>query len=292
MGCIVKTNNTAESRCKIGLGLYRRVILLPLGARFTGLDADNNDQTIEEWIEAGVHAADPAQRFYPMPLFTDCEDNSEDNTEWTNGYGTTYVVREGTFAFTQSFKRDVCLTRRLLAFNGQTFRALIVDNQNNIQGVQLSDGFTGEQCSIWVSQPKANSSSEFAEPKIRYSFTNPNEHKLREIKQSDLAYGDINGLEDVTFGQPDGSGTFRIFTKDCEPIDITAEFAALSGEKTGWLVDGANPTTAPSYSSANGYFSFSTSGNDEWSLATPDALYALGVSNKAMDESVDLTAGA
>lgn len=284
MNCKVKTNNTAESRCKLELGLYRRVILLPLGARFTGLDENNQDQTIEEWIEAGIHAALPENRFYPMPLFTDCEDNSEDNTEWTNGYGTTYVVREGAFAFTQSFERDVCLTRRLLDFNGQTFRALIVDNQNNIQGVQLADGFTGEQCSVWVSQPKANSASEYAEPKIRYSFTNPNEHKLREIKVSDLAYGDMKGLEDVTFVD-NGDDTFQIVTADCGNIDVTAELSALSGDTTAWLKDGNAPATAPTYSSG----SFSIPATGDWSLADPTILYGLGVANKAMDDEVELT---
>lgn len=287
MNCKVKTNNTAESRCKLELGLFRRVILLPMGARFTGLDENNQEQSLEEWIEAGIHAANPANRFYPMPLFTNCEDNSEDNTEWTNGYGTTYVVREGAFAFTQNFERDVCLTRRLLAFNGQTFRALIVDNQNNIQGVQLSDGFTGETCSVWVSQPKANSASEFSEPSIRYSFTNPNEHKQREIRQSDLAYGDINGLEDVTFIQPDGAGTFRIVTADCGNIDVTAEFVALSGEETGWLRNGEEPTSAPTYD-ARGYFTF-TSGDGEYQLANPSELYEFGIANKAMDEPVELS---
>ncbi|MBO7713574.1 MAG: hypothetical protein J6S85_08385 [Methanobrevibacter sp.] len=284
MNCKVKTNNTAESRCKLELGLYRRVILLPLGARFTGLDENNQDQTIEEWIEAGIHAAEPENRFYPMPLFTNCEDNSEDNTEWTNGYGTTYVVREGAFAFTQNFERDVCLTRRLLDFNGQTFRALIVDNQNNIQGVQLADGFTGETCSVWVSQPKANSASEFSEPSIRYSFTNPDEHKKREIRQSDLAYGDIKGLEDVKFVD-NGNDTFQIVTADCGNIDVTAELSALSGETTAWLKDGANPTTAPTYSAG----SFSIPASGDWSLADPSVLYGLGVANKAMDEETELT---
>lgn len=283
MNCKVKTNNTAESRCKIELGLYRRVILLPLGARFTGLDENNQDQTIEEWIEAGIHAEKPENRFYPMPLFTNCEDNSEDNTEWTNGYGTTYVVREGAFAFTQNFERDVCLTRRLLDFNGQTFRALIVDNQNNIQGVQLADGFTGETCSVWVSQPKANSASEFSEPSIRYSFTNPDEHKRREIKSSDLAYGDIKGLEDVTFVD-NGDDTFQIVTADCGNIDVTAELSALSGDTTAWLKDGVAPTTAPTYSSG----SFSIPASGDWSLADPSVLYGLGVANKAMDEEVAL----
>lgn len=284
MNCKVKTSNTAESRCKLDLGLYRRVILLPLGARFTGLDENNNEQSLEEWIEAGIHADKPENRFYPMPLFTDCEDNSEDNTEWTNGYGTTYVVREGAFAFTQSFERDVCLNRKLLDFNGQNFRALIVDNQNNIQGVQLADGFTGEICNVWVSQPKANSSSEFSEPKIRYSFTNPDEHKLREIRMSDLSYGDIKGLEDVTFVD-NGNDTFQIVTAGCGDIDVTAEFAVLSGDTTAWLKDGVNPTTAPTYSSG----SFSIPASGDWQLADPSVLYGLGVANKAMEVEVELT---
>lgn len=285
MNCKIKTNNTAQSRCKLELGLYRRVILLPLSARFTGVDKDNNEQSIEEWIEEGIHAASPDNRFYPMPLFTDCEDNSEDNTEWTNGYGTTYVVREGAFAFTQSFERDICLTRRLLAFNGQTFRALIIDNQNNIQGVQLSDGFTGEQCSVWVSQPRANSASDFSEPKIRYSFTNPNEHKNREIKQSDLGYGDMNGLEEVTIAFTATQGQFTIETIDCGNIDITSEFAVLGTEPTAWLVDGTNPASAPTYDAATNTFTLSAGQTIQ--LAQPAILYSLGIANKVMEDKVN-----
>ena len=282
--CQIKTANTASSRCKIELGVYSKTVVLPIGARFTGLDEGDNEQTLEEWLESGIHAADPAKRFYPMPEMTNVEDTTSDNVTWESGMGITHVLREGNYGFTQDYERDSCLTTRLLAFNGQQFRVLVFDIQGNVQGVRLNDGFTGELCNIWSLQPRANTPSEYSEPKIQYSFTSPSEHKLREVIPTDVNLVELTGLEDVEMVIVKKNTDLNIkFQISCSGDDVTSELSPLGGELTAWITDSGAPTAAPTYDTIAQVFTIPTTaltGKSKLGLATPDILLGLKVGNK------------
>lgn len=272
--CKIRTANTGASRCPVEMGRYAKAIIIPKSARFTG-------GSLDEWIEEGIHGGKASERFYPMPEMTNVEDGSTDNVEWTDGFGNVYTLAEGNYGFTQNFKGDVELNKKLQRFNTQEFRVLVIDNVGNCQGVQLHDGFTGEICNVWVSQPKANTATELAQPTIRYMFLSPSEHKQRAIKGLDLDAGDFNGLEDVEMKVEFASPNFEI-TFSISGIDVTSELQAISAEETAWLTDNdAQVSTAPTYSS--GKFTVASSvleGKDILKLADPSVLYNLGITNK------------
>ena len=69
--CEPKTRNTASSRCKYEWGMFRRIVVTPLKKVYTGLDENNQPITFDEWLLRGIHAARTADRFYPMPYFSD-----------------------------------------------------------------------------------------------------------------------------------------------------------------------------------------------------------------------------
>ena len=280
--CKIRTNNTASSRCKIDLGLYRRCLVIPTSAYYV----ESPTMTFEEWIELGIHAADPAKRFYPMPSFTNCEDNTEDRVVYTNPYGLSFPLRDGNFAFTQSFERDSCLNKKLLAFNNQSFRVIIFDNENNAQIVRTSKGITGELANIYVSQPKANSATDLSEPQISYSFLNPDEHRLREVVPTDLSWGEIKGLEDFKMNIIKDGANYKItFEVSCSGDDVTSELQAISGVTDAWLQQiGTNPpvaiATAPTFDVVKGVFTVTVlSAGTKIGLANPFVLFENGVSN-------------
>lgn len=287
VGCKIRTANTAESRCRLDLGLYRVAVITPLNAKFTGLDAQGQPQTFVEWINEGIHAANPTtQRFYPMPEIRGVEDASKDEGVFTDDYGEDTTLFDGTFGFTQKFRPDACLNKRLFQFNNQQFRVIIFDNQNNAQVIRSSDGIHGEQIRIFVTSPKANTASEISQPTIKFAATKADEHQRREVIPTDLNWGEIKGLEDVVMNVvTDGGNSVITFNVDCGGDDVTGELAVLSGEATAWLkqVGDATPvplTPAPTYDAEKNVFEATglTTGN-KIGIANPSVLYGLGVTN-------------
>jgi hypothetical protein len=230
-----------------------------------------------------------------MPSFTNCEDNTEDRVVYTNPYGISTPLRDGNFAFTQSFERDSCLNKKLLAFNNQSFRVIIFDNENNAQVVRTAKGITGELANVYISQPKANSATDLSEPQISYSFLNPDEHRNREVIPTDLSWGEINGLEDFKINIiKSGSNYVITFEVSCSGDDVTSELVALSGVSDAWLTGKngyiAPQSQAPTYDQAKGAFiaDNSIASYDKIGLANPFVLFENGVSNVDCPEMVEI----
>ena len=284
--CRIRTNNTAPSRCSIDLGLYRKVLVIPKTAYYTELDAQGQPQTFAEWIDNGIHAAKPENRFYPMPNFENCEDNTEDRVVYTSGYGTTTPLRDGNFAFTQNFRPDSCLNKKLLAFNNQSFRVIIFDNENNAQVIRTAKGITGSLANIYISQPKANTATEISEPQIVYSFLDSNEQRLREVIPTDLTWGELKGLEDFQMNViKDGANYIITFTVACSGDDVTGEIRQLSTVSNAWLqqTGTAAPvpmTNVPTFDAVKGVFTVTgLSAGTKIGLANPFVLFQNNVSN-------------
>ena len=285
--CETRTNNTASSRCVSKLGLYRKVVIIPVSATYTGFDDNRQPQTVEEWLIAGIHAADPKKRFYPMPQFSNIEDQTEDNVVYTNAYGRTTPIRDGNVGFLQSFDLDHCLNKRLLAFSNQTFRAIIFDNDNNAQFTQKGQDLTGMKCNIFVSMPRPNTPTELSEPTIQYSFLDASENRKTEIVQMGIDWGDVNGLEDLELNIIKEGGQFYItFGIACSGEDVTGELRALDNEAIAWVVKDENGTEQPispppSFDpTRNAFVVTSLPPNGMIGLANPQVLYELGIGQK------------
>lgn len=291
--CRIKTANTKKSRCNVEIGFIRRIILTPVSSKFTGLKG-GTAQTFEEWIYEGIHAALPENRFYPMPLTTNVEDNSTDPQEWSNPIGDSEVVSPGFFAFTQSYRRDACLSNRLVAFNQQEFRAIALDAKNAQMIEEANGDLKGELVTIYASSPKHSTPSELQEPRIIYKFKNPNEHDNRKVFGHDLDVNELEGLEEVemTMATEEANIAIKFYDK-CSGVDITAEFAALDKSTTAWLMDTAGVVsklaTGPVYNATGNKFTIAanTITGGSLKLADPAILYAAGVTNFEQPEWTD-----
>ena len=295
--CTLRTANTKPSRCKQELGLIRRCILTPVEAKFTGLDDQSAVQTFDNWLEAGIHAANPEDRFYPLPMTNGVEDNTTDPAVFTDAMGRQHQIMDGVFAFTQKFERDVCLTKRLKAFNDQEMRIIKFDKEN-AEVIEDGNGdYFGEKCKIFVSHPKASTTSELGEPSILITMVDPNEHDYRAFLDYDSNLSELDGLENVIMNVVIATTNFVItFTEACSGKDITAELAALSAKKTAWKIDKsgtiADVVAAPVYDSATKTFTAVAATmyaeGHSLKLADPTILNGLGVSNKEQEDWFDL----
>ena len=289
--CNPKTKNTASSRCKFDWGLFARTVLTPRDKFFTGLDSNNQPITFDEWLLKGIHAKLKKDRFYPMPLFSDIANNSEESKPWTNGYGQKFVIMEGNKGMTQSYNQDYCLSNRLASFNdGMARRVLIFDNKNICWLVEKANGKQGYEASIFCTGAGINSPSDLVEPKIEYSFKHPSEFVNKIPMETELDITDLEGLEDiemvVVVGETNTEITFR---SGCGSYDVTSELAAIGGKKPCWTIDGVEVTTAPTYD--DGKFTIINTAlqtNKVLNIATPDILYANGVSFKECSVGVKI----
>lgn len=278
-GCSAKQSNTGKSRCQYDWGLFKRVIVLPKGTEFNG-------ENFDEWLMAGIHAKNPAERFYPMPMFTDNADNSEDAVTWTNGYGQQYTIREGNMAFTQSYEQDYCMTNRLRTFNDQVTREFLVwDGSGRIWGVKTETGFKGFTGKMFAMVSKPTPADSLSEPTISYTFTQPSELSKKGSMDTDLDPEDVDGLENVELNIVKENTSYRVtMSAECGGSDVTSEMAALTAKEC-WMTGSAKAdtevTAAPTWDATNGCFVFSglTAGN-KLALASPDVMYAHDVKFK------------
>lgn len=289
MGCKAKFNNTGKSRCQIDWMLLKKVIVLPLGAEFTGTN-------IDEWLQEGIHKADPSQRFYPMPDITGVEDNTGDGSSYTNGIGVTTYISPGLVAFTQRFDPDVCLQDRLISgFNDNITRSfLFIDQNNRIWGVKTASGMKGFTGRIYVKGSGITSPDNIAEPSISYSLTKAAEMENKWFLDSDVNAEDIDGLLDVKMSVVTDSSNLLIkFSVDgCGNDDVTAEMQTIAGQANCWLVGDNNGyaaiSTAPSWDATAGAFKVAAStveSGKTLKLADPSVLYGKGVTNKECSNS-------
>lgn len=291
--CEPKTRNTASSRCKYDWGLFCRIVVTPRGKIYTGLDTDGvTPITFDEWIMKGIHAARRADRFYPMPYFSDSVSTSEDKTTWTNGYGQTFVIKEGNKGLTQSYNQDFCLSNRLATFNdGIIRRAIVFDNKSKAWGGGKSGGWAGYETNIFATTADITQPSEISEPKIDYTFIVPAEFADKQPMDTDLNIVELEGLEDVNMVIVKKNTTTEIyFYTDCGEADVTAEMAAISGERSCWIMDGTPmPLSAPTFEDGRFVISNNVLTGTELTLATPDILYRNGLAFKECQNIVQLT---
>ena len=290
MSCKPKYQNTGKSRCQLDWLLIKKVIAIPYGTEFTGSDVD-------DWLLAGIHNADPAQRFYPMPDFTGIEDNSTEGTTYSSGYGIETPLTAPLVGFTQTYTPDVCLQNRIIAgFNDNIVRSfLVVDSGNRIWGVKTENGLKGFTGKMTPRASGATMADAVSEPKILYRFTVASEMENKWYIQGDLTAEDYDGLLDVNINCTVSSSNLiiKFSSAGCGDDDLTPEFATLGGVAAAWLVDGAPISTAPAWDSTHGYFTVALTAvtvDKPFTLAAPSVLYANGVSFKECVNSYTRTA--
>ena len=108
--------------------------------------------------------------------------------------------------------------------------------------------------------------------------------------ETELDITDLEGLEDIEMVVVVGDTNTEItFRSGCGSYDVTSELAVISGIKPCWTLDGVEVTTAPTY--ADGKFTIANTAlttDKVLNLATPDVLYANGVSFKECSVGVKI----
>ena len=293
MNCNTNNENTGSSRCKFDWGLFRRIIIVPKNAVFTGLDENNQPITFDEWIMKGIHAANKGERFYPMPLFSDSQSTTEDRTTWSDAYGNTYVIKEGNKGLTQAYEQDYCLSNRLASFNDGLKRgAIIFDSRSKAWMYKNAQGHKGFTTDMFASTADITPAGELSQPKIDYTFNTPSEFASKAPVDSDLTISEVEGLEDIEMVVSKGANDSTIrFTTNCGKVDVTSELQAISGIGACWKLGGnaMQDADAPTYS--GGVFTCPNANlpaGSLFTLADPSVLYQNGVTFKECANEVTL----
>lgn len=293
--CASSLKNTASSRCKFDWGLFKRVIVTPASARYSGVDEEGDPLTFEDWLEKNVHAATPSERFFPMPAFTDNEDNSTDRQTWENAYGQQYTLRPGNIAFTQAYQPDYCLSNRLDSFNdGIEKRIIILDAHGKAWGCKDSKGnFMGFAADIFHMAPRPTPADSISEGHITYTTKKPSEFANKFPYDYELDVDNFDGLTDVNMVMvKSDSNLVFTFTDDCGDNNLTGEFGSLM-DKNCWLKNGTAFTTAPTYNAAAKNFTIAASGfnaGEKITIADPSVLFARGITKKECKTVAEVTA--
>lgn len=261
--CSLKFANTRNSRCKMDWSAVQKVVLIPIGARFTGLDPNSAVETFDEWLDRNIQLADPMYRFYPLPISSSLTDNSTEDTTWSDDAGNTYPMMDGKPALQQAYQHDYCLSKRLSAFNDNiSRRALLIDKSGFAWGARKTDGFTGFEVIVKTSNPGFDTFSERKQPTISYMFQKVGEfNNEKDYETLEMNIEECEGLENVYITMKKNQATYEVkIFAECGNEDITANYSTLLTDATAWktgpdLSHLAN-VHAPTYSSVDNAFSF------------------------------------
>ena len=262
--CSLQFANTRNSRCKMDWSAVQKVVLIPMGARFTGLDPNSVVETFDAWIDRNIQLADPMYRFYPLPISSSLTDNSTEDTTWSDDAGNTYPMMDGKPALQQAYQHDYCLSKRLSAFNDNiSRRALLIDKSGFAWGARKTDGFTGFEVIVKTSNPGFDTFSERKQPTISYMFQKVGEfNNEKDYETLEMNIEECEGLENVYITIMKDGATYEVkIFAECGNEDITANYSTLLNVKKAWktgadlshLADVANN---PTYSSTTNTFSF------------------------------------
>lgn len=262
--CSLQFANTRNSRCKMDWSAVQKVVLIPMGARFTGLDPNSVVETFDAWIDRNIQLADPMYRFYPLPISSSLTDNSTEDTTWSDDAGNTYPMMDGKPALQQAYQHDYCLSKRLSAFNDNiSRRALLIDKSGFVWGARKTDGFTGFEVIVKTSNPGFDTFSERKQPTISYMFQKVGEfNNEKDYETLEMNIEECEGLENVYIKIKKNQTTYEVkIFAECGNEDITANYSTLLAEKKAWKT-GADLShlgivaNNPTYSSVTNTFSF------------------------------------
>ena len=262
--CSLQFANTRNSRCKMDWSAVQKVVLIPIGARFTGLNPNSVVETFDAWLDRNIQLADPMYRFYPLPISSSLTDNSTEDTTWSDDAGNTYPMMDGKPALQQAYQHDYCLSKRLSAFNDNiSRRALLIDKSGFAWGARKTDGFTGFEVIVKTSNPGFDTFSERKQPTISYMFQKVGEfNNEKDYETLEMNIEECEGLENVyiTINKNAANYEVKIFA-ECGNEDITANYSTLLNVKKAWKTGAdlshlADVTTDPTYSSVTNTFSF------------------------------------
>jgi hypothetical protein len=271
--CSNNFQNTAGSNCRQYFDIVEKILFFPNKNIY--LQGNDEDDIVED-IEAKIQAATKYNRCFVFPLIKGLEDNSEDLKTAQTGYGDTVILADGKQNYTFQYLQDVELTKRLRSFNNQEGRVILVCSDGSIICEKKDNKIYGFLATPYFRQGRLPNGNDLVVSTINLSFSDATAMEDRvTILDLGLIPSEIDGLKDITI-QMVGSDKKNFKLIDTlTGEDVTSAYGTLLAVVGGWLVDGANPGTAPTYDSVNKKFTFTTAATTSVSLADPAALAAL-----------------
>lgn len=271
--CSNNFQNTAGSNCRQYFDIVEKILFFPNKNIY--LQGNDEDDIVED-IEAKIQAATKYNRCFVFPLIKGLEDNSEDLKTAQTGYGDTVILADGKQNYTFQYLQDVELTKRLRSFNNQEGRVILVCSDGSIICEKKDNKIYGFLATPYFRQGRLPNGNDLVVSTINLSFSDATAMEDRvTILDLGLIPSEIDGLKDITI-QMVGSDKKNFKLIDTlTGEDVTSAYGSLLAVVGGWLVDGANPGTAPTYDSVNKKFTFSVAATTSVSLADPAALAAL-----------------
>ena len=273
--CSNNYQNTGASNCRQYFDIVEKILFFPNKNIYL---SGNDEEDIAEDIDAKIQAATKYNRCFVFPLIKGLEDNSEDLKTAQTGYGDTVILGDGKQAYTFQYLQDIELTKKLRSFNNQEGRVILLCSDGSIICEKKDNKIYGFLATPYFRQGRLPNGSDLLISTVQLSFSDATAMEDRvTILNLGLVPSEIEGLKDVNI-QMVGSDKKNFKLIDAMTgDDITDAYGTLLAVAGGWLIDGENPSTAPTYDTTNKKFTFAVAATESVSLADPNALASLSV---------------
>lgn len=222
------------------------------------LDADGA-KSIKEQLQEAAENDNPAERIYPIHNFVEVEDNSDDPSESTFGYGGISINNEGNYDLQFRFmKGGLCLSNQLRQYNNSSVRVIFIDADGVIFGQRVDDKLKGVPLELFY-VPKftiSDGDSEQAGFHVRNVFKPKyiNE-QIAFIDTQALGFDpeEIKGLQEVRLvdaGSDDTSVKLKPLA-GCGGLNLAQVYESELADDTLWTLTDASDGSNVSISSAD-----------------------------------------
>lgn len=274
--CNKELMNTASSECPEQIDIIRVPILMDdkYGSEYTGA----TDAALTTWVQNLIHAATKLTRGFPYPNAFDLEDKNEEPKFETSSIGQTVYAGEGAKGFVLTCHQDMQQLPKLIAANGLTVKAFLVDQKKQVWGLKTATGYAPiEMMATAYNGP--HRTSEGAKMKIQFDYVNPDDYNnLRMLGTLTGSLSALKGLADVTLENV-GTAVAPKIKLFIDGTDVTSRYSTLLAVKEAWLYNNVAPASNPVYDATT--VSFTTWGTTAAAgvlkLVDPAALHALSV---------------
>ena len=271
--CSENYQNISASNCRQYFDIVEKVLFFPnKNIYLTG----NDEEDIAEDIAAKIQAATKYNRCFVFPVIKGLEDNSEDLKTAQTGYGDTVILADGKQSYTFQYLQDIEQTKRLRSFNNQEGRVILLCSDGSIICEKKDNKIYGFLATPYFRQGRLPNGSDLLISTMNLSFSDATALEDRvTILDLGLVPSEIDGLKDIHIEMVGSDKKNFKLIDAVTGDDVTSAYSTLLAVTGGWLIDGANPSTAPTYDSTNKKFTFTAAATESVSLADPAALAEL-----------------
>lgn len=210
---------------------------------------DDDEKTILEQLQEAAEEDNPRKRIYPIHNFEEVEDNSEDETVNTFGYGGRSITKDGFYDWRFRFvKGGLCLSNQLRRYNKQSVSVILIDANGVLFG-QLVDGkLKGIPLELFyipkwkISDGDSDGTGFYVQNVMNPIYLN---ERIGFVDTQSLGFipSEIKGLQTITFKNA-GSDTSKIVVEPlagCGSENLTEIFDDELEDSDLWeLIDGSN----------------------------------------------------